>query len=257
MLTGPERAELYRHLNGYETNPVLIEAESIAHQVLPFIHRVIGQHTAHGINHSVEVIRYIDAMIDLMDPKLTQTEVELLYLAGWLHDIGNLRDRANHAAVSCDMIDRLNNKYLNLGRLKKPLKFVVQYHQSKYDLSEVPKRPYHIGRDSVRLPLLCAMFRLADACHMGEDRAFNVLFYLIQEDLEGESQAHWIANNAITAVDFDKGARSVIVYVSNKRAASILTGSFVKDFECIQPFIDGFLPLDKVEIKQEPRFKNH
>jgi hypothetical protein len=255
MLSDPERKQLYKNINEPAADSQLIDAETIAYRTLPFIHRGIRNHTMHGLTHSMIVLEKVNELIDLMVDKPSQIEIRLLYISSWLHDIGNLKSRANHSVMSCRFLEKLDGVYIHLGSLKNPIKYIIKYHQSEYDLSKVPNEPYCSFRDPVRLPFLCALFRLADGCHMGEDRAFKTVYHLIGDDLNEKSKKHWIANNLVTNVSFDRDRRKVIVIVANIRDTKILTEPLKKDFEKIKPYFDGLLPLDGVEVIREPRFK--
>lgn len=254
MLSQEERVKLYRHLDDL-VDQLVIDAEGIAHRTLPFIHRGIRNHTAHGWFHSKAVLNIINELIDLMDKKPSQCEIRLLYIAAWLHDIGNLRSRKHHSEMSCQMIDKLDDHYIQLGLMKTPLKFVVKYHQSKFDLSKVPDEPYCSYPEPIRLPFLCALFRLADGCHMGEDRAYRVIYYLIGDRFNDVSREHWEANNLVTAVYFDKNERKIVIIVEKVMATKILTTPFIKEFQTIKPYLENIIPLDGVEIIKQPRFK--
>lgn len=112
--------------------------------------------------------------------QLIRTEIKLLYLAAWPHDIGNIKSegREDHATEPCAIPDRIEERCINLGRLKDAPKQVIEFHQSRHRLEDVPKGELEIDGDMARLPLLCPMFRLADERHMGEDRAFRQLYHI-------------------------------------------------------------------------------
>lgn len=260
MLSPAERAELYVYLDNYQMDQLLLEAEAIAHQILPFIQRGIKEYTAHGIGHSMSVIGYVNQMISIMKARgqmLSQTEVKLLYLSCWLHDIGNIRSdrRGDHAIESCAILDRIDERYINLGRLKNSLKYVIKYHQSKFHLEDVPEEVFEIDGDRIRLQLLCPLFRLADACHMGEDRAYKPLFYIICDEFNEESKANWEANRAIQSVRFDNENDRIAIYVSDKAMAKLITDKLCEEFETVKPFLVQYLPIGRVEILEEPRFE--
>ena len=235
---------------------LLLNSESMAHQILPFIQRNLKDLTAHGIGHSVAVIKNLNQLIDIMIGggfELSQTEIRLLYCAAWLHDIGNLtcKDKKVHALESCKLLERLETKYAFLGDLQTPLEFIVKYHSSKYDLSEVPEKPMHYQGEQIRLQLLCPLFRLADACHIGEDRAYRLVYFLLEGQLETESQDHWKANSSVLSVEFDIKGRRIVIYVSNAQLTKLLTDKLIQDFESVRPYLSNYFPFERVEISEE------
>lgn len=258
MLDQSSRRKVYRHLKGHRTSRELLIAEWVAHSVLPYIHRGIANHTAHDIGHSRRTIECLNKLIDLAKVNgvnLTQKEILIMLIAAWLHDIGNLSasKRTNHADESWRMISILSKRDLRLGALMKPLEFVVRYHQSSRDIGEVPDREFRIDGEKVRLRLICSMFRIADDCDMGEERASDIAYLLLSPQFSDLEKKHWRANKAVQSVDFDVEKEAVVITVASKRTASFLTKDFRKKFARIEPYIRGMLPIRKVVVREVPR----
>ncbi|WP_147654241.1 HD domain-containing protein [Methanomassiliicoccus luminyensis] len=253
-------AALYIHLANSESDQLLIDSEQMARQIFPFIQRNFRDLTGHGIVHSTSIISYLNLFISILKAEgleLSRTEVRLLYSAAWLHDIGYLTcsERSEHSRESCRLLQIIEENYSLLGDLKNSMMYLVKYHQSRYDLSEVPKNAVHIHGDQVRLQFLCALFRLADACHIGEDRANRLVYYLIEGEINPESKPHWIGNSSVLSVDFIVEDAKILITVTNENDAKVLTDGFIKDFQKLMPFLAPAFPFYSVEIQSETPFE--
>lgn len=217
-------------------------------------------HTAHDTGHSERVIGYINRIVDLMEERgetFSRSEIRLLYMASWLHDIGNLKkgNRSNHARESCKMIERLGTKYLHLDHLEDPLLFVVRAHQSSYEITKVPETPQRFENDVIRLRLIASVFRLADSCDMGSSRAHQLVYFVLKEDVRESAKKHWVANSAIISVDLDPKRKAIVVTVSSRRKTSFLTGQFEEDFAMIRPYLGQSFPLKTVIIDKAVKYR--
>ena len=250
--------ELYRNLEEFQLNVELLYSDLTARKILPFIQRGITERTAHDINHSERVIYFTNKIIDVVRGEgcvFSRHEVLLLYIAGWLHDIGYLSglNEDDHARESCRMIEALSSQNrLPLGDLEPLLRYIVRYHQSSSDLEEVPER-YSIDNDVVRLRLVSAIFRLADACHMGEDRANDIVYILISNQFTPTAILHWKANRNILSVDFDIEKRAITISVDNKSEADYLIESLREELNSVLPFIGDVFPCSEIIVSEMPR----
>lgn len=254
------REKLYRNLDGYGSDAQIYEAEGIAHKLLPYIHRGVPDHTGHGIEHSKQVLYYINELIDALrrnEHSLNRTEVKLLYIAGWLHDIGNIsmgaRDRG-HSVESCRFIRQLcDTRRFDIGNLYLLVDPIVRYHSSSFDISEIDDSRYSYDGSPIRMKLLCSIFRLADACDMGERRAYDLVYFLIRDEFASEgSEKHWEANAAVISVIFDDDPSEIKVYVTTARAAELALVRFIREFNSVEPHLKPFLPYRSVRVIEVP-----
>lgn len=264
----PERKSrmLYRHLekrNGDKVDNDVFLAELAARALLTFIQRGITDYTAHDIHHSERVIEYVNLIIDVMEKNgatFSEYEMKLLYVSGWLHDIGNLKKgaRNNHAEESCRMLKKLRSHGTVSRYLLHALEFIIGYHQSNMDLSRIPDAPVYIERDKVRLRLLAAIFRLADNCDMGFERADPMAYLLLKEDFNRTAQKHWEANHSIQSVQMDARNHRIIITIAPQRGsakkAAFLIKKFKKEFKIIKPFLGAKFTIDNVEDVRAPRY---
>lgn len=255
-----KRRDLYRHLPNGESDGFIIEAERVGSVLLPYIHRGIPNYTGHGIEHSQSVARcvnrYIDALIVNKYP-LNETEIRLLYMASWLHDIGNIRvgGRVDHARTSCDMLKKLaETDRIRLGNLLHLLIPIVLYHSSSQNISLLDDRGHGYEGDPMRMKLLCALFRLADASDMGEKRAYRLVYSLVEDELDEESKQHWRSNNAVISVEPDPASRCVRIVVTDAEMAKTMTEHFKAEFEAVRPILINYLQMDEVVVEEIPSY---
>lgn len=254
------REKLYRNFDGYGYDSQIYEAEGIAHKLLPYVHRGVPDHTGHGIEHSKQVLYYVNELVDALGRNghpLNRTEIKLLYIAGWLHDIGNVSIGARekgHSVESCRFIRQLcDTKRFDIGNLYLLLDPIVRYHSSSFDIAEIDDRRYSYDGSPIRMKLLCSIFRLADACDMGERRAYDLVYSLIGDEFASkESKKHWESNAAVISVVFDDSSSEIKVFVTSAGAAELAIERFIKEFESVEPFIKSFLPFSRVSVIEVP-----
>ncbi len=102
--------EIYRHLKKNASEDTfrfkfnrLLEAEVLAKRILPFSQRANMNLTLHDAKHSERVIENVNRLMDIMeDANLNETEIEILYIAAWYHDIGLLKAHNTYSPVNKD-----------------------------------------------------------------------------------------------------------------------------------------------------------
>jgi len=104
--------------------PDLWDIEQIATIILPYVHSTLEMkyYTNHSRDHSRKLLAYIDEIIqicDLSEINLNEVEKSILKCACWLHDLGCIYDRDNHADESLKVIEILCEKgHLDLKAVK-------------------------------------------------------------------------------------------------------------------------------------------
>ncbi len=197
----PDEKRRYQAITGH---PDLIDRiekiEQYASRILPFIPRGLPVYQTHGVAHSLTLIDNINKLAG-SGVQVTYTERFLLYLAAWLHDIGYLHpltiyDRGIHAELSIEMIGRDPR----IQSLLRPTELsllgtIIRYHDTHTNLSVIREES-----PSIRIPLITAIFRVADAVDLGTDRCPEEVFLLIEDGLNEHSRRHWQAHQNITGV---------------------------------------------------------
>lgn len=258
FLRDEDRVALYSQLPEFAMDQQIRWAEKTAHQILPYVQRGIVYHTAHDINHCVRVIENINRIVQIMNSNgasFSRAELRLLYISAWLHDIGNLRidRRDDHARESCRMLRALleRNNFLDGAEwMQNCLESIILYHQSKNDLSRLVAEDYKVEGDRIRPRLLCAVFRLADACHMGPDRADGLVYFLIGDEFLEDAEDHWKANRAILSVDFELSERQIVITTSHAIEANILIEHFKREFDSVAGYLKEYIGVEGVQIHE-------
>lgn len=202
----PEDWDRYRSLFGRPELLARIKSiERYVARLLPFIPRGLPVFQAHGIEHSLSIIRNINQIIHTPGFDEQPHEVFLLYAAAWMHDLGYLHPetlvaRKTHSAISARMIrqDPTIQELVNEEE-QDPLEDIIQNHDTHADLTLVLE-----NSSRFRTPLLAAMFRLADAVDIGADRCPPEVYSLIQDGLDVRSRMHWLAHQNIQKCTIEK-----------------------------------------------------
>lgn len=181
--------------------PRIKRAEQYGIKILPFIPRGLPVYQSHGISHSQAIIRNINQILKIPLLHLSELEVFHLYLAAWFHDIGYLHplsiyNRSRHPELSVEMIrrDPVVQEVAG-GEDLLVLETITRFHDSRTDLSTIQE-----VTPRVRISLLAALFRLADAVDIGTDRCPPEVFILIEDGLDEHSRRHWQAHQNIQEV---------------------------------------------------------
>jgi translation initiation factor 2B subunit (eIF-2B alpha/beta/delta family) len=200
--------------------------------ILPFF-------TDHTREHCEHVERHLDALVfgggRLAESDFVPTAEEAMYLlaAAWLHDLGmiygilegeqpsDLRDSPGRRKHHRDMHDQRTTTFIlerwklncNWDRRERVyLANICQYHRRHHPIDEFS--PAETGGRCcdapVRLRVLAALLRLADACHVGQSRAPGPLRGLYDAlGMPPDSVCHWETADLITEVRFDHAQKRI------------------------------------------------
>ncbi len=226
--------------------------------ILRYIPREIPKFTDHGYEHSKRIIGYLNDVIDIYQEsggELNEKEIFILYASAWIHDIGNLEDRESHAEKSCEMWDTLKrqNYLFDLDNpVESGLKTVVKRHRSEEELDDIPERTHSCG-DEIKVQLLATLFRIADSCDIDNRRAPEVVYDILQEELDEEI---WKGHMNIESVLVREGGKILVIVheeeVSGKQIEELReeiekVNSVLEDCENIEPF--------SIEVKAQDYFE--
>lgn len=218
----------------------------------------------HGVGHVDEVLKKID--------DLTQTnawpravcdvpsyrEIYLLRLTALFHDLGNIIGRGSHEIRSCNIIESIKRDLLLDDDVVRLVKFLISHHRKRggmQDLCNCP--PDYLFQEPVRLDLLVALFRLADACDMGSrsahsgvgERAPRMVFETIRGHLNSRSLQHWHTHMAVLGTSVDPGTGHIVVQRRDRKNIRLLVDELRKEIESVNPILVKYhLPFGVVEI---------
>ena len=177
--------------------------------------------TPHGVDH----FQAVEDIIHKLIPKkkyldLSEKERFFLLASAWLHDVGMLPDlvekylpagsrgkpneiRNKHHVLSEKCIV---GKYAELGVdqfHKEALGKLCRYHRKQEDINTCDKE-LPVNNDRVRLRLLSAYLRLADALDISASRVPDGPYSMcLTYDIPIESKIHWIKSRIIHSIDVD------------------------------------------------------
>lgn len=228
--------------------PDIIQIEHLAEKFLRFIPRSIPDYPSHGVDHSIKIIKYIDSMIKNWFIDLSSEEIYLLYLAAWLHDIGNIIDRNTHNICSARIIDESPFIESLLGRItQNQLSWIAKAHSSSCDINEVP---IEIG--NIRLRFISALFRILDACEIINTKCPTEVYNIIEKNLSPESKKYWESHRSIISIEFK--STGICYCVTNETKSDLLIKHLRKEIESVRDIIiyNGIMFPEIIVIESKP-----
>lgn len=210
--------------------------------ILQYIHRMIGEYTTHGVDHSENIERLCREIVEKCNAKTRKCntssyEEYLLLASAWLHDIGNIWGRDDHNLNSCKIIDLLGPKYLwgldpNSIEL---IKWICFTHSSHDPIKEVPETIKVKG--SVKLLFLSALFRLMDTSDIANRRAPLIVYELIKDKIDEDTDRHWTSHQAVADIFFPDDDDAVVITVTDETKAKFAINRFGEKFGSVREIL--------------------
>jgi hypothetical protein len=153
--------------------------------LLDFLPRSMPKFTDHGTRHSNNILKLLVQFHENLTKTLpsfsfSKEELFLLALSAYLHDIGCIIGRKNHNKHSARLLTKdpsFSDLPDKLGLdIVKCLELIAKSHSSNFNLNGISKECLH---ENVRLRLICAIFRLMDACEISAKRISRLLFDIL------------------------------------------------------------------------------
>lgn len=253
---------LLKLLKGNTT--LLASIEKCEKQVTPILDNYITNfpdYTDHTINHSKKVLEYSEHVLASEIKKLTQDEVYILIMAGFLHDIGmnpttdmkkkikeseefkssnkSFEDylRWIHHELSYEYITRHWKKLGIVNEVYAEAIALVGMGHRVVDLLDFdrynPEFPVQSGSEYVCLPYLAAILRLSDELDITNDRTPELLFdeYLPDNKV---SKREWEKHKANYFVNFSKQTIKITSKCENKELYFALQKQYGKIEEILK-----------------------
>jgi len=220
---------------------LLYLVECYSEQFLTFIHRNIRDFSSHGTDHTLHIISNLNDFIPSWGITLTQDEALLLYMSAWVHDIGCINDREHHHEVSASLllgkmslVETLTDRYTTC------MKYIILSHRARYPINSVPEE-----HEGVRLRMICAIFRLMDACEICYMKCPKDVFEVIKKSLRGESRKIWIGHMNILSIKFRNP--EIIVSVNELEKCNFIIDGLRTEIDSIaETFRENELPVPVV-----------
>lgn len=229
----------------------LKQIEFFSEQFLKFIPRGIPDYPSHGVDHSQNIIDLLNKFIKAWSIDITEKEAYLLYLGAWVHDIGNITGRNGHNKKSAEIVGKIPFFESVLGKdIVALLKWIAKAHSSKYPLKEVPQNCL-----SVRLQLICSIFRIIDACEIANSKCPSEVYELIKDDLvssKSDSDKYWKAHMSVIGVWFK--VPNIGILVDDLEFSNILIEHLKEEIDSVRDVLDtNGIPVPRVEVAIDDR----
>lgn len=236
--------QLYPYFDFTQEQWYLLELfQDYCSDYLRFIPRTLPDYSSHGIDHTIRIIRNINAFIQGWKLTLTQDEALLLYIAAWAHDIGCIRDRDTHQDVSVELFTSAENLQPLEETFTYCLSKIIVAHRKRFPLSSVPET-----YGGVRLQLLCAIFRLMDGCEITFRRTPKVVFEEIKSKMEQESVKIWQEHMSIREIGYK--APAILVDVTDDEVCAEMIKDLKEEVKTVQDtFANHQLEVPHVELR--------
>jgi len=221
----------------------LKQIEVVSENFLRFVPRGIPNYPSHGVDHSQNIIFLLDEFIEAWSISITEKEAYLLYLGAWVHDIGNITGRDGHNKKSAEIVGKSPLFGSILGKdIVTLLKWIAKAHSSKYPLKKVPKNCL-----SVRLQLVCSIFRIIDACEIIYSKCPSEVYELIKDDLGSESGEYWKAHMSVIGMWFK--IPNIEILVDDLEVSNILIEHLKEEIDSVGDVLNtNSIPVPRVEI---------
>jgi hypothetical protein len=233
---------------------ILVFVSKYAEGFLRFAPRKIRNFPSHGIDHTVNIIRMINAFTANWGIRLSRNERFILYSAAWLHDIGCVKDRSPHNKISVDILLRDQDICDYFNGLDTDLLIILQYviesHSSSYKITTVPKK---IG--AVRVRLICAIFRFLDGCEITNFKCPAPVFAEIKDDLinddgsvDEDALEFWMGHMNIKYIGFSKP--DINITVNDSRKSRNIISRLKKEIKSVQKiFVENAIDVPIVQVR--------
>jgi hypothetical protein len=219
-LDNPKNSLLFKKLEG--KNPKysgLIEKSwEVAEKSLRTIPAIHPTYTSHGPDHALALLRILDRALEPLGIDLNEEELYILISATLLHDIGMVgkidTDESNrnrirsehHLRSKAYILDNYNGLYIE-RKFKKQIAEAASAHR-KLNIDEhiIERKIGDSNLPSPRLKFIAALLRMADECHITEDRIpedYGIL------DLPEESLEHFQQHFNSIGREFDQNAGEI------------------------------------------------
>lgn len=207
-------------------------------RLIPAIH---PQYTSHGEDHCERILDKLNEIIPAQEKrKLSSYENFLLACAIWLHDVGMAilkSDEPSLQAMTAPDLSELTSDFrkeirrthnirsfrfvsdfgLQMGLMKEERDVVAQLclaHRKEYDLRSLRKE-WRIGDADIRIQLLAALLRLADACDLDARRASLLIYEVLDvRRVAPDSVLHYEGHFSISGVKPDPRTWTIYLYAN-------------------------------------------
>ena len=215
-------------------------------------------YTAHDEDHSKRVEKILSRIVEICNQeheencKINEHEEFILYCSAWIHDLGCIITRKNHAKKTCDIIKK-NIRYINgidgYEDLISQICGTHSFEKNKKDpILLLPKEPITMDDGSkIDLQYLASVFRLADACDLDRRKTPKLIYEIFKEKMSKKSLNFWMAHRNVASCWPEKNRLLVTFYKRTKVDKFILSYLTKHYMEVEQWLKDKKFPINKIE----------
>lgn len=237
------------------------EIKAIMPEILAFVQRGLENYTDHGKGHSERIEKILEKIIKICNSSnnercmINDTEEYLLLLSAWLHDIGCIISRTNHASKSAEIVQKHFSEVECIVGIIPYLTQIIAAHSDSDDESnrilKIPDEPIFVFNEYVKLRYISALFRLADACDIDMSRCPRMVLKILDPYMDDTSKKFWHGHrDVIPELNFNSTKGSIEISVSNKDTTKLIIDQLKRNFNDVKDILKEYeFPFQRIEIK--------
>ena len=225
---------------------------------LMFIPRGLKDYTDHGITHSNRVEKIISQIIKLCNKsknkecKFNSTEEFLLYSTAYVHDIGCIIERDDHAKISGDIIEKYLSKYEIFEGIESFLVQIAKAHSGDPNetILKIPDKQFKVKDEKVKLRYISAVFRLADACDIDIERCPDLVLKILEPTMSSDSKKYWEGHRDVINLEFDHDNERILILVKDKKTTKLIIDDLKKNIDDVKNVLEKYkFPFLNVDVE--------
>lgn len=230
------------------------DVRAFVEPLLYYLPRRTKDYTDHAFVHSDNLIEIFQRLLDDLGANtLVEEERYAICLSVFLHDLGCLISRKRHHLFSFRILGHNRFQYIKAkigSDIFECVKYIAISHASKYNFKRLPQHQIH---PRIRLPLVCALFRLVDGCDLMPTRTNPVLYDVLMayDPLNSESVDVWQAHFSTVGLVFIN--HHITISSTNRVRSSLLTDHLKEDLTAINGVLQSApydFPAFSVDVRK-------
>ena len=150
--------------------------------------------------------------------KICELSEFILYCCAWLHDIGCLISRKNHAMLSAKIITQHKGTIQGIAGYEEIIALLCSAHSfngTDDPISQLNETVIVHDGIEINMHMMAALLRLADACDIDARKAPKIVYDILSEIMDPESEKFWSAHENIQSC-WPKDNKILITFKQHK-----------------------------------------